>query len=238
MRATLMEWEAQQLTPDERLERPRYSYAEADRIAGVTRGTCKRWTRGYSYQANGAPIAAAPVTPGIERIDEPGASFFDLIEVAAIGRLKDVGWSLPVIRNAVESCQVMFNLYRPLVTERFKTDGRDFFVQRDDVLIELGIGRHKGEQAWDQVLAPFLDTVAYEGEFARRWWPQGRDQRVVVDPDYGFGLPVIAGSGVRTEIIHEQMQGNVPRERIAREFNITPEEVGYAIQFEDSRTQA
>ena len=226
------------MSPDERLERPRYSYAEADRIAGVTRGTSKRWIRGYSYQANGALVAAAPVTPGLDSSDEPGVSFFDLVEVAAIGRLKDVGWSLRAIRKAVESCQTMFDLHRPLVTERFKTGGRDIFVQRGGALIEVGIGHRKGEQAWDQVLAPFLNTVSYEGQLARRWWPIGRERRVVVDPDYGYGLPVIQGSGVRTEIVYEQVQALESQERIAYSFNITLEEVEHAIQFEASRTPA
>ncbi len=215
-----------------------YSYADADRIAGVTRGTAKRWIRGYSYLSNGARVSAAPVTPGIDQRDEPGVSFFDLIEVAAIGRLKDVGWSLRTIRRAVESCQVMFDLSRPLVTERFKTDGREFFVLKGDALVEVGIGRRKGERAWTEVLDPFLKTVAYEGEFVRRWWPIGRDRRVVVDPSYGFGLPVVAGSGVRTEIVFEQVRALESLERIAYGFNITLEEVEHAIQFEASRTPA
>lgn len=226
------------MTPAERCARPMYNYTEADRIAGVSRGTSRRWTRGYSHQSNGAHVHAAPVTPGIARPGEPGVSFFDLIEVAAIGGLKEVGWSLPAIRRAVESCQAMFDLPRPLVTEKFKTDGRDFFVQQGDVLIEVGIGRRKGEQAWDEVLAPFLDTVAYEGEFVRRWWPIGRDRRVVVDPDYGFGLPVVTGSGVQTEVLYEQMQAFVSMEQIASDFNMSARDVEYAIQFEASRASS
>ena len=226
------------MTPDERFERPLYSYADADRIAGVTRGTSKRWIRGYSYLSNGARVSAAPVTPGTGKPGEPGVSFFDLIEVAAIGRLKDVGWSLTAVRKAVESCQVMFDLPRPLVTERFKTDGHDFFVQKGEALVEVGFGRRKGERAWIEVLDPFLKTIAYEGEFARRWWPIGEDRRVVVDPDYGFGLPVIQGSGVRTEIVFEQVRALESLERIAYSFNITLEEVEHAIQFEASRSLA
>ena len=220
----------------ERFARPMYSYAEADRIAGVSRGTSKRWVRGYSYRSNGARVSAVPVTKGVMQPGEPGVSFFELIEVAAIGRLKEIGWSLRAIRAAVESCQALLDLQRPLVTERFKSDGRDFFVQSEGELIELGIGRRKGERAWTEVLDPFLKTVAYEGEFVRRWWPIGQHRRVIVDPEYGFGLPVVAGSGVRTEIIYEQVQGFMPQQRIAEDFNITLEDVEHAIQFEASRT--
>ncbi len=129
----------------------------------------------------------------------------------------------------------MFRLQRPLVTERFMTDGSDFFVRRDGALIEVGIGRFPGERAWDEVLAPFLETVEYERQYVRRWWPIGRNRRVVVDPDFGFGLPVIAGSGVRTEIVYEQAQAGVPHERIALDFGIGQDDIDHAIQFEGAR---
>ena len=29
---------------------PRYTYAEADRLAGVSRGTSRRWLSGYAYR--------------------------------------------------------------------------------------------------------------------------------------------------------------------------------------------
>ena len=101
-----------------------------------------------------------------------------------------------------------------------------------------GIGPRKCEAAWFEVLVPFFKTVAHEHEYARRWWPIGGDRRVVIDPDYGYGLPVIQGSGVRTEIVYEQVQALESQERIAYSFNITLEEVEHAIQFEASRTPA
>ena len=165
-------------------------------------------------------------------------SFFDLVEIAAIGQLKGVGWSLRAIRAAVKTCQEMFDLPRPLVTERFKTDGSDFFVQWLGALVEVGIGRRKGERAWDEVLGPFLKTVDYEGDYVRRWWPIGHDRHVVIDPDYGFGLPVIAGSGVRTEIVYEQVRARVSQQQIADDFNVDLEDVEHAIQFEASRVPA
>ena len=222
------------MNPDERFERPAYSYVEADRIAGVKARTASRWIREYGDRSNGARSTVAPDgrPPG------PGASFLDLIEVAAVGRLRAAGWPFKAIHTAVESCRRMSGLYRPLVAEQFRTDGRDFFTGRHDDLAQAGIGPRKCEAAWFEVLLPFLKTVAYEHEYARRWWPIGLDRRVVVDPDYGFGLPVIQGSGVRTEIVYEQVQALESQERIAYSFNITLEEVEHAIQFEASRSAA
>ncbi len=211
-----------------------YSYAEADRIAGVKPRTASRWIREYAHRSGEARANVATD----DRRAESGASFFDLIEVAAIGRLRAAGWPFKAIHAAVESCQRMSGLYRPLVTEQFTSDGRDFFTARHDGLSEAGIGPRKCEAAWFEVLVPFFKTVAYEHAYARRWWPIGGDRRVVIDPDYGYGLPVIQGSGVRTEIVYEQVQALESQERIAYSFNITLEEVEHAIQFEASRSTA
>ena len=218
------------MTPDARFERPMYSYAEADRIAGVKTRTTSRWVREYVRTSD----SAHSVPDDGEA--EPGASFFDLIEVAAVGRLRAAGWPFKAIHAAVESCRQMSGLPRPLVSEQFQAHGHDVFTARHEGLDHAGIGPRKCEAAWFEVLVPFLKTVAYEHQYARRWWPIGRDRHVVVDPDYGFGLPVIQGSGVRTEIVYEQVRALESQERIAYSFNISPEDVEHAIQFEASRT--
>ena len=87
-------------------------------------------------------------------------------------------------------------------------------------------------QAWDEVLDPFLNTVEYEGEIVRRWWPLGKDVAVLVDPDYGFGLPVIEGTGVRTEIIAERYRAGDGADEIAYDFDVTPGQINDALRWE------
>lgn len=102
----------------------------------------------------------------------------------------------------------------------------------DGRLLEV-LGGHQGMQAWDEVLDPFLKNLDYHNEFARRWWPLGKeDKRVVIDPDYGFGLPVITGSGVRTETIAEQIHAGDTVEEVAYDFNVTPEQIDAALELE------
>jgi uncharacterized protein (DUF433 family) len=221
----------------ERLAAPRYSYAEADRIAGASRGTTKRWTRGYVAISRGQHTEYAAVTPRTDAVGSPGVSFFDLIEVAAIGRLKSLGWSLPSIRRIVENCQQVLEVRRPLVTERFKTDGREAFVSVGVVLVDVGVSRRQGQEAWDEMLGPFLETVEYESRLARRWWPLGTDRRVVVDPDFGFGYPVIEGSGVRTESVLEQVEAGSDPHQVAYDFALATADVDYALAFEATRSR-
>lgn len=211
------------------LSRPLYSYAEADRIARVSRGTSRRWLRGYKYWYFEEERNQPPVTP--KSGHEAGVSFIDLIEVVATDRLRVNGFSLKKVRQINEFCQVHLKTDRPLVTETFKFEGADIFVKVGEGYL-LNVGLQRGMQAWDEVLDPFLETLDYEEKLARRWWPRGKDVPVVVDPDYGFGLPVVAGTGIRTEDIAERAEAEEPMEEIAGDFGIEVYQVEAALGYE------
>jgi uncharacterized protein (DUF433 family) len=211
------------------LTRSLYSYAEADRIAGVSRGTSKRWLKGYKYWYSDVERVQPPVSPNSG--NEGGVSFIDLIEVAATDKLRSRGFSLRKIRQINEFCQVSLKSDRPLVTETFRFRGRDIFVQISNGYL-MNVGRQRGMQAWGEVLDPFLETLDYRDHIVSRWWPLGRDEPVVVDPDYGFGVPVIAGTGVRTESIAERARAEEPVEEIAHDFSVEVYQVEAALRYE------
>ncbi len=217
------------------LIRPLYGFADADYLANVSRGTAKRWLAGYAYyDTHGQRVIRPPVTSGVQREEREGVSFADLVEIAAIGRLKEVGFSLRMIREIVRNCQEILGVPRPLATLRFKMGGREIFVDRGDVLLE--VGRKKRMQAWNEVLKPFLQELDYDAnQLVARWWPLGRSTPVVIDPQYGFGFPVVAKSGVRTEIILERFRAGDLKEQISADFNIEQVHVERALQFELQR---
>lgn len=218
------------------LTRPLYSYAEADRLAGVSRSTSRRWVKGYNYRNEwGERITQPSITAGPDTEPEEGVSFFDLVGIKAIDGLRRLGFGTRTIRKVVEYCQDELGVAYPLATETFKADRRRIYMEAGDgQLIEV-LGGLQGAQAWDRILDPFLADLDYQYEFARRWWPLGKDDNklVVVDPDYGFGLPVITGSGVRTEIVAEQIGAGDAVEEVAYDFNITPEQIAAALELEN-----
>lgn len=213
----------------ERLIRPLYGFAEADRLAGVTRGTSRRWLNGHRYWYADESRLAPPITS--ERDQPDGVSFVDLVEVIAIGKLRQRGFSLRRIRQINEFCQLALNRDRPLVSETFKTDGRQVFEIAQGAFL-LDVLHGQGTQAWDEVLDPFLETLDYEDELARCWWPRGKEEPIVVDPDYGFGLPVVSGSGVRTEIVAERFRAGDAKEEITYDFGLDPRGTEAALRYE------
>lgn len=211
------------------VNRPLYSFAEADRIARVTPNTSRRWLKGYQFWYGEERRAMPPVTPG--RGEQDAVSFVDLMEVAAVSKLRQKNISYKRIRQINSYCRLQLKVPRPLVTERFKIVGEDIFLAADFNVL-LNVGREAGALAWREALEPFLEDVEYENQIARRWWPLGKDRSVMVDPDYGFGLPVVEGVGVRTEIIAERHRAGDSTDEIAYDFDVTPEQIDDALRWE------
>ena len=210
---------------------PRYSYRDADYLANASPGTARRWLTGYTYRdREGHQVTVAPVTPGSAKTE--GASFLDLVEVVAIAGLRQSSFSMRDIRQIVANCQEILGVSRPLASLNFKVSGKEIFVERGGALVE--VGKRKRRQAWKEFLEPFLNSLDYAADLdlAVRWWPLGKDAPILVDPEYGYGLPVVANSGVRTEIIRERSLAGDLNEQIARDFNLCVEEVERALQFE------
>ena len=217
----------------ERLVVPRYGYAEADRLAHVRAGTSKRWTRGYSYQSAAGERVRKPPVGKTDSSVGAAVSFADLIEVAAIRGLLALDLTLPQIRKVVMNCRKRFESERPLLTHRFRVGGGDVFVEGSQELVDV---LHGPRTAWSEVLDPFLATIDYQDGWAQRWWPAGRSSQVVLDPQFGYGLPVVDGTGVRTEILVERGDAGDSIDQIAADFGVSTESVRDALKYERSLT--
>jgi uncharacterized protein (DUF433 family) len=215
------------------LTRPLYSFAEADRLARVSPRTSSRWVKGYKYlNERGERVAQPSMTTRTTSDPEQGVSFLDLVSIKAIDGLRKMNFSTRAIRQVVQYCQDELGMAYPLATQQFKTDRRKIYMNAGDGRLLEVLGGQKGAQAWDRILDPFLKDLDYHNEFARRWYPLGKNEPVVVDPDYGFGLPVVVGSGVRTESIAEQYYAGDKVEHIVYDFNVTRKQIESALKLE------
>jgi uncharacterized protein (DUF433 family) len=160
-------------------------------------------------------------------------SFLQLVELAAIGGLRKQGFSLGEVRRIVSYCEDQLATPYALASLKFKFGGHDVFVDKGSYL--LSVLRGQGAQAWDEILGPFLQNLEYDAGFARRWWPHGQAAAVVIDPDFGFGLPVVAGSGVRTEILRERLESGDSPAQVADDFNLSKGQVAQARVYEHTR---
>jgi len=57
----------------------------------------------------------------------------------------------------------------------------------------------------------FVHKVEFDGDVARRYWPSGKDQQVLIDPSRSFGAPIV--EGIRTEVLFEMFLFSAPSRR-------------------------
>ena len=81
-------------------------------------------------------------------------------------------------------------------------------------------------------VAAFFDRVDFDGDVPVRYWPDGRDAHIVVDPRRQFGSPIIEGTRMGTEVIYGMNVAGDPAEWLAHAYSLDLVQVEAAIRFE------
>src|SRR6266545_1796890 len=216
-----------------------YTVPEATRLTGVSAPRIRRWLTGAAVKSRGAKRSSAPVWEHQIKSSsgEMLLSFRDLLEVRFIDTFRRHGVSWNTIRLAAELAAEIVEDSHPFSTRRLKTDGRSIFA---DIVQETGeeslLDLAKSQYELKSVVDPFL----FEGlEFSKiqgvpvRWWPLGRDRRVVIDPERSFGQPIVTPESVPTAILAKAVkaeQGSI--DAVSRWYMVDPQAVRDAVEFE------
>ncbi|OLS53759.1 hypothetical protein [Rhodovulum sulfidophilum] len=184
-----------------------YTPVEAGRLLRVAPGKLSRWLRGHTMKGT-----------RYERLWEPQVDigdghvylgFRDLMEARVVDAFIRQGISAIRIRRAIQVAAEMITESHPLATNRFRTDGREIFLQVIET-DEHGQERERllnlfqKQYEFRGIIEPILKTVDFgdEGD-PLQWWPQGRRAGIVVDPARAFGAPIEAKTSVPTSILAE-----------------------------------
>jgi uncharacterized protein (DUF433 family) len=174
--------------------------AHQDRSSSVSSSTLRRWIR--------AGLAPASFGRGVQETDV--ISFFDLVSLEIVRRLKDEGASLQRIKKLEQHMrEVKPDLVRPFAHEAFWTDGSAIWAELGpgDQLIEL-VGR-VNQYAWKPSVASFATEIRYKGGVAASWTVA---EYVEIDPQVHFGAPVVRGTSVPVSTIRAELQSATPEE--------------------------
>ncbi len=212
-----------------------YAVPEASRLARVPAWKIRRWLKGHTRRGRHYEPLWDPEVPAFD--GQIYLSFRDLMEIRIANRLIEEGISAQKVRAAIISARDLFDRERPLSTNRFKTDGRDIFVQ----LVEEDEQGHerarlldllKKQYAIEIILNPLLVDVDFdEGGAPRQWWPLGRTKGVLVDPARSFGQPIDAESSVPTAVLAAAGQVEGVRQA-AHLYDVSTRAVRRAMAFE------
>jgi uncharacterized protein (DUF433 family) len=125
-----------------------------------------------------------------------------------------------------------FQTPHPFALEGLLVDGHRLLKELgDETLLELGSG---GQTAFEKVIAPFCRRLDFDEttKLVSRFYPNGTESDVVIDPHHAFGRPVISGTNITTEAPACLIRGGEKVEDVAQDFRLEPEQVEEAWAFE------
>ena len=217
-----------------------YSFADAARYLGASTREVRRWIS--RQEGSNEPGSSGLWVSQLHGTDVEGIGFKDLIELRFVRIFRSEGVSLSVIRRTIEVARKQFSVPYPFTSKRFRTDGRQIFLE---VIEECGgaslVDLSRRQNVIERVVGPSL-RVGVEldpcGE-AARWYPLRQSRSIVLDPSRSFGRPILADSGVPTAAISDALAAEKNDEkRVARLFEVPLAAVKRAMEFESQLSAA
>lgn len=212
-----------------------YSIPEASQLTGISQPRLRRWLRGYSFRRKDQHVAMPPVWSPASPIVEGRMAFTfrDLVEVRFVDAFIREGVSWRTIRRAEKHATDLFGDTHPFSTNRFKTDGRDIFVDisassREKALVDIAAR----QRVFARIIRPYLCDLDFDSDSPVRWWPLGKQRRVVIDPQRAFGQPITSSRSIPTKILCLAYRENSSFKAVADWYEVAIREVRDAITFE------
>lgn len=230
-----------------------YTLADAARLLHVKSRDVRRWMFGYDFTSSNKdgerhrhhsnPLWI-PQYAGDPDLNGQVIGFRDLLELRIVREFVHHGVPLVVIRRCLEAASKLFESSYPFTAHRFLTDGRTVFHQAVQEGAERDLLDLRTLQfAFKEVIKPSLYAgIEYEGELARRWYPEPKRKAVVVDPAIQFGKPTLTESSVSTEALYLSYQAEggdaSALQTVAAIYELPVKAVKEAVRFETSLAAA
>lgn len=191
----------------------------------------RSWVEGYA-NSNAPPI----IRRQLPRIDgKTVLGFLDLVESRFIKHFCDYGLSPQSIRKVASKLRERHSTDHPFATnKRFRTDGKAVFmevVETDSERRVLNLMNDNFEMG-DVIERSLFDAILYAEDLAVRWHPVPSLPRIVLDPKFAFGRPVIEDVWVPTEVLYGAFVAEGGHEAAAYEFEVDVDAVRQAVEFE------
>jgi uncharacterized protein (DUF433 family) len=217
-----------------------YTVPEASKLTRVSVGKIRRWLRGYDFKSGASVRHSEAVWQGeIHPIDNKLAlSFRDLLELRFVDAFIRAGVSWRTMRRAHAKAQTKLKTTHPFCSNRIFTDGRSILLRQgeedgDQALINLATDQAE----FSRIVEPFRKELEFSGSDVI-WWPLGKQRKIVIDPRRNFGQPTVARSGVPSQILARSVKANRSRELVAKWYEVQPDEIRDAVEFEESLAKA
>ena len=217
-----------------------YTVPDAARLTRISTGKIRRWLKGYDFKSGERIHHSDAVWKGeLEPIENKLAlSFRDVLELRFVDAFIRAGVSWRTMRRAHRRAQEELDTTHPFCSNRIATDGKNILLRQgeedsDEALINLV----NNQREFRRIVQDFLKELEFSGSDII-WYPLGKDRQIVIDPRRNFGQSTVTKSGVPAATLARSVKANSSQEIVARWYQVHPDEVRDAVEFEESLAKA
>jgi uncharacterized protein (DUF433 family) len=205
-----------------------YTIPDISKLLGLPQAKVRRYLNEYWDERLGKKLFNDTYTWSVDN-KVKAVNFYTLIELHVCFHLKELGVPLKKILKSRETIAKDLNMAYPFASSELLAYGDKIWYKFKDSIINAD-----GSKQSDFV--EFIEDFAKKIEFntnsiAERFWPNGKESDVVVDPHHQFGQPILNGTNINAEVIFSMYESGEPIEAISILYDLTQKQIADAISF-------
>lgn len=159
---------------------------------------------------------------------DKATNFYTLMEFYVFYQLRELNVSTNRILTAHEDIASQLNTPYPFASSKMLTDGKNIlFTMEDGTVVKADKSK---QAAFKEIIKNFCKKIEFsEADIAERFYPMGKDKKIIVDPHHQFGQPVIEDTNILAETVFDLYQAGESPEFISRLYQLKVKEVEDAI---------
>uniref|UniRef100_A0A7V2ZKG5 DUF433 domain-containing protein n=1 Tax=Ignavibacterium album TaxID=591197 RepID=A0A7V2ZKG5_9BACT len=206
-----------------------YTIPDISRLLKIERRKVTRYISEYWDERLGKKLFSDTYSWSVNKRNK-AVNFYVLIELFTFFKLQELGVKAKTILKARSAISQELNIDYPFASSKLLTDGRRIWYKfQDDIINADGTSQTN----FVKIIEEFAINVEFSKNtfLAERFWPYGKDIKIVIDPHRQYGQPIIEGTSINAEVIYSMYKSGEPIDSLAILYDLTEKEVNDAINF-------
>ena len=234
------------LVPGSILDQPLYTFADVDRILGLSPGTAKRWINGYESArwVTDYELTRTKYDPVVREkpIDSAWTTWGEFVEVYYLSRFRRSGIPLQKLRKTLMAIRDRLEMHYLFANDKVLYADPDLLevigelqrVEGVPLLVVQRTGQIRFEL--DPEARMRLERITYDASgVARSLKPRVDLNHVIVSADRFFGKPKLEDTGISPEAVARLVWSGTPVETVSELYQIEPALIDEAGRFSFGR---
>jgi uncharacterized protein (DUF433 family) len=213
-------------TPIVQLGTGAYTVNDAAKLLDIPTGRVSTWIRKY-WENIFTDQGTYTTEPGHKRL----FNFYTLMEIIAVQNLREEKISMHKITQAHKILGEVYNTQYPFALKKFMLFGNEILhFLNEETALHLD---EKKQIAIREFFEPYCKNIDFneDTDLAEKYYPYGKDFKIVLDPNHQLGRPVITGTNIFPETVASLYNAGEDPEWIAKSYQLDLDAVTDAIKY-------